>query len=344
MDTPKRNKIILVPAALIIGLVAVLFWPIYGQTIKTWFAPAPLVQQKLSLAVNPYPGSGLPYLAAAKGYFAQEGLAVTFQSYTSGRDALKASLDKQADLATVADMPVMYATMKRQPVAIVASIFTASRSYWVLARHSRGVVTLADLKDKTIGVTSGTDGHFVLSTMLARHRLELNQVNIVNLVPEEMLAALQSGKVDAISTWEPWLGAASRALGADAVEFRTDPGFVIDFNLAGRADWISANQGKIQSLLRALLRAKRFAEEQPKEAHELITRHMKIDPATFEAGAAKYRFVVQLEQNLLIMLEDQARWAMQNKFSDQTVVPNFLSAIDTAALTAVQANAVKIVR
>ncbi|MES2049614.1 MAG: NrtA/SsuA/CpmA family ABC transporter substrate-binding protein [Pseudomonadota bacterium] len=344
LDTPKRNKIILVPAALIIGLVVAIGLPTNWQKIHAWIAPRPLQLQKLSLAVNPYPGSGLPHLAAAKGYFADEGLEVSFQPYTSGRDSLKASLEKQADLATVADMPVMYATMKKQPVAIVATIFTASRSYGVVARRSSGVVTLADLKDKIIGVTSGTDGHFVLGTLLARDRLLLNQVKLENLAPEEMQAALLSGKVDAISTWEPWLGAASRALGTEAVEFRSDPGFVIEFNLAGRADWVSANQGKIQSLLRALLRAKHFVDEKPKEAHELIAARMKIDPGTFSTGAANYRFVVQLEQNLLITLEDQARWAIQNKFSDQTVVPNFLNAIDMAALTAVQANAVKIVR
>ena len=71
---------------------------------------------------------------------------------------------------------------------------------------------------------------------------------------------------------------------------------------------------------------------------------MKLDPGTFDRGEAKYRFVVQLEQNLPIMLEDQARWATQNKFSEQTAIPNFLNAIDTTALMAVQANAVKIVR
>lgn len=338
MDTPKRDKILMVAISLMLGLLVAWYW----QTIIVWFTPIP--QHKLSLAVNPYPGNGLAYLAAAKGYFAQEGLDVTFQPYTSGRDALKASLEKQADLATVAVMPVMYATMKRQPVAIVATIFTASRAYGVLAMRSRGIATLPDLKDKTIGVTFGTDGHFVLSTMLARDRLALNQVRVENLPPEKMLAALQSGNVDAITTWEPWLSAAKLALGADALEFRSDSSFVIDYNLAGRADWIAANPDKTQRLLRALLRAKHFADEHPREAHATIVSLMKLAPSTFETGEANYRFVVQLEQNLLIMLEDQARWAIQNKFSEPAAMPNFLNAIDMTALMAVQADAVKLVR
>lgn len=340
MDTLRRNKVLLVGAVLILGSVLVWQW----QTIRTWFAPIPIPRYKLSLAVTNYPGAGLPYLAAAKGYFAQEGLDVTLQPYTSGRDALRASLEKKADLATVADMPVMYATMNGQLVSIIATIFTANRAYGVLARRDHGIVTLADLKDKTIAVTFGSDGHFVLSTMLARHRLELNQVRIENLPPEEMLAALQSGKVDAISTWEPWLNAAKRTLGTDGLVFRSDRGFVLDYNLAGRTDWVAVNPGKTQRLLRALLRAKRFIDERPQEAKDLIVALMKLEPDTFNTGEPNYRFVVQLEQSVPIMLEDQARWAIQNKLSDQTVMPNFLNSIDMTALMAVQADAVKIVR
>lgn len=336
MDTAKRKAVV---SALIVGLILAFYW----QSIVAWLVPTLPPQQKITLAVTTYPGSGLPYLALAKGYFSHEGLDVRLQPYTSGRDALNATLEKQADLGTVADIPVMYSTMSGQPVSIVATIFTAGRAYGVIARRDSAIADLADLKGKVVGVTSRTDGHFVLSTMLARHRLLLNQVHIENMPPEKMLMALQNGEVDAVSTWEPWLSAAKQMLGENGVEFRTDGGFVLDYNLAGRADWVVANQDKIQRLLRALLQAKRFADENPQEAHAMITAGMKIDPATFDAVGPTYRFVVQLDQNLLIMLEDQARWAMQNKFSDQTVTPNFLKTINMDALTAVQTDAVKIV-
>ena len=69
-----------------------------------------------------------------------------------------------------------------------------------------------------------------------------------------------------------------------------------------------------------------------------------MDRASLDALGTNYQFVVQLDQNLLIMLEDQARWAIQNKLTEQTVIPNFLSVISMDALTAVSPDAVTIVR
>lgn len=342
MTAAKRNKVLAVISAL--TLIFVLLCAYYWQPLMARLLPSAPLRHKLTIAVTTYPGSGLPYLALAKGYFGEEGLDVTLQPHTSGRDALNAALENHADLATVADIPVMYATMKGERVSIVATIFTASRAYGVVARRDRAINSLADLKDKLVGVTFRTDGHFVLSTMLARHRLALNQLGLSSLAPEKMLAALQSGEVDAISTWEPWLSAAKQQLGANGVEFRSDGGFVLDYNLAARSDWVVAHQDQTERVLRALLKAKRYADEMPKEAHAMIVALMGIDPATFDMAGPNYRFVLQLDQNLLIMLEDQARWAIQNKFSEQHVMPNFLNAINMDALTAVQADAVKIVR
>ncbi|HLA34549.1 MAG TPA: NrtA/SsuA/CpmA family ABC transporter substrate-binding protein [Rhodocyclaceae bacterium] len=302
-------------------------------------------QEKLTIAVNNiYPGSGLLYVAAKQGYFTQEGLDVTFQPHSSGRDALKAALDKRAELGTVADIPVMFAAVAGQPVSIVATLYTASRTHGIVARRDRGIAGIADLKNKVVGVTLRTDSHFVLSTMLARQRIALSEVRIEDLAPEAMLTALQSGKVDAVSTWEPGLSTASKALGENGVEFRSEKRFVFNFNLAGQTDWVKANPGKIQGLLRALLRAKRFADEKPQQARTMIVDAIKMDPGIFTAIGPHYHFVVQLNQNLLLMLEDQARWAIQTKLTDRTVIPNFLDHIYMDPLTAVQADAVTIVR
>ncbi len=339
MELAKLRKTLLLATSLIVASMAAYYW----QAIVASFAPPP-PPQKLTLAVTTYPGSGLPYLAAGMGYFSQEGLEVTLQPHTSGRDALEATLEKHADLGTVAAIPVMFATMNGQQVSIVATIFTAARAHGIVARRDRGILSLADLKGKTIGVTFRTDAHYILSSLLARHRLSLDQAHIENIAPEKMQAALKSGEVDAVSTWEPWLSDVNQATGANGIEFRTATDVVLDYNLAGRKDWIAANGDKVQRMLRALLRAKKFAEEKPQQAHAMIIALMKIDPGTFSTVGPNYRFVVKLDQNLVVTLEDQARWAIENKFSEQTRIPNFLNVIDSTALQAIQADAVSIVR
>lgn len=339
MNVLKNNKVLILVPLILAGLLLLISW----QSIVAWVSPTLAPKQKITIAVAKYPGSGLLYLALAKGYFAQENLEVSLQPYTSGRDALAATQDGQADIGTVADMPVVYASLNGQKISIVATIFTARKSYGVIARRDRGIQRFGDLKEKKVGVTFRTDGHYVFSTMLARHRISLDQVQIEDLPPEKMMSALLSGEVDAVSTWEPWLRDFSRALDKNGIEFRTIGDFVLNYNLAGRSEWISSNQNVVQRLLKALVKAKKFVEDNPQEAFTIIAKLMSVERSVFDAVAPNYRYVVQLDQNLLIMMEDQARWAIENKFSEQTKIPNFLSFIDTRALTAVQPDAVKII-
>ncbi|MBC3875416.1 NrtA/SsuA/CpmA family ABC transporter substrate-binding protein [Undibacterium sp. LX15W] len=326
--------------ALVLGLILRVFW----QPIVSWFSPAIGQKQKITLAVTKYPGSGLLYLALEKGYFAREGFDVSLQPHSSGRDALSATQSGQADLGTVADLPIVYESMKGQQVSVVATIFNARQSYGVIARRDRLIHRFSDLKGKKIGVTLRTDGHYVFSTMLARHHISLDQVQIENVVPEKMMDALLRGEVDAVSTWEPWLKDFSRALDKNGIEFRTIGDFVLNYNLAGRSEWIANNQNIVQGLLRAIIKAKDDVDENPQEAFTLIARLMNIERSVFDTVGPNYRYVVHLDQNLLFMMKDQARWAIENKFSDAAMTPDFLKSIDARALIAVHPDAVKLVK
>jgi len=335
-----RSKALLAATAVLV-LIAV---TLSRQSIMTMLARPP-PPEKITVALsNDYPGSGLLYIAAAKGFYADEGLDVTLQPYTSGLDAMNAAIEKRADLGTTGDVPLMFAAMDNRPVSVVATIFTAGGAHGVVARRDRGISSLADLKGKVIGVTRRTDGDFILSTMAAQHQTSLNELRIEPLPPEKMVEAIMAGKVDAVSTWEPWLSNVSKALGENAVAFRAEASFAVDFSLAGHADWVRANPEKVKRLLRGLLRAKKFADENPTAARSIIVKNANIDPALFETAGPRYRFVVQLNQRILILLEDMARWAIQNNLTDRTTVPNFLDVLSLDALTAVNPDAVTIVR
>ena len=55
-------------------------------------------------------------------------------------------------------------------------------------------------------------------------------------------------------------------------------------------------------------------------------------------------FVVSLPQALIIAMEDEARWRIENKLTDKTTVPNYLDFIYTDALEAVNPEAVTVIR
>ena len=86
-----------------------------GYVWRSWTQPAQPASppEPMTIAANThYAGTGLVFIAQVKGYFVYEGLNVTLQPYTTGKDALDAALEGRAELATAADIPLMFAVMK----------------------------------------------------------------------------------------------------------------------------------------------------------------------------------------------------------------------------------------
>ena len=76
----------------------------------------------------------------------------------------------------------------------------------------------------------------------------------------------------------------------------------------------------------------------------LLARKLKVDAGFLDAAWDDYVFGLVLEQSLLISMEDQARWAVSNKITDRTAVPNYLGFIHQDALKMVKPDALGIIR
>jgi len=186
LNRRHRSAATVAVLALAGAIFAVLFW----QPIAKWMQPAPVpVSEKLTIAViNTYIGSGLVLIAANKGYFAAEGLEVALQPYSAGRAALEAVLKNEADMTTIGNLPIIFATLDKVPLSIVASIARAYKGAGIVARRDRGIAQATDLTGKRVGVSYGTDGHFVLGVILAESGMAPDSVNTQNIQPENLVS------------------------------------------------------------------------------------------------------------------------------------------------------------
>ena len=317
-----------------------------GYVWRSWTQPAQPASppEPMTIAANThYAGTGLVFIAQVKGYFVYEGLNVTLQPYTTGKDALDAALEGRAELATAADIPLMFAVMKEQPVSIVATIFTAEKDPGIIGRKDKGVLTLASLSGKRIGVTLGTSGHFVLDAFLIRQKLSTDDVTLHDLQPQELHEALLKGDVDAVAIWEPYLGALRTQLGANGMIFYSEGIYELPFNIAGTRDYVGSHPETIKKLLRALVRAERFYKDEPDAAHKIIAGAINVSLEHMMDLWPTFQFNVTLDQSLLLTLEDETRWAIKNKLTGRTDIPNYLYHIYLDALHAVTPEAVTII-
>ncbi len=300
--------------------------------------------QKITVAYTVQPQGTLIHVAVAKGYFIEEGLDVQSSIHAFGKAALQSLLDHKADFAAVAETPFMFNVLKGEKICVIANIEASTMNNAIVARKDAGVSALGDLQGKRIGFTPGTTSDFFLDSILTSIGLTRQAIQPVALKPDEMLTAIVGKKVDAVCTWNFPLTQIKRRLGADGVLFYDHEIYTETFNIASHQDFVQKNPETVERLLRALLKAENFVAQHSDEAQSIVSASTKTDPDIVREVWNAFAYQVVLDRRIIIMLEDETRWAIKNRLTDQTAMPDYLTYIYLDGLRAVKPEAVKIGR
>ncbi len=306
--------------------------------------PSPVPLQKITVAYTYQPQCTLVHVAAAKGYFAAEGLEVQQQLHTYGKSALQSVLDGKADLATVAETPVMFNILKGEKIFVIANIDASTTNNAIVGRKNAGLATPRNLKGKRIGFAPGTTSEFFLDSLLTANGITRQEIKPVALKPDEMLDAVMAQKVDAVSIWNYPLSLINKQLGANGIIFYDKELYTETFNIASKQDFAKNNPETVKRFLRALLKAEKFVTEHADEAQSIMSLATRIDKDLIRDVWSNFHYQLELDQMLLITLEDETRWAMKNKLAEQAEMPDYRSYIYSDALKAVKPEAVRMNR
>lgn len=307
-------------------------------------SPQATLPENLRIALALTPDAALLHIAAAKGYFVEEGLAVTLMPVSHGKVALALLAESKADLASAADVPFVISVLKGEHLGIAAAVVSVPNEMAIVARRDRGIAAPHDLLGKRVGVTFGTNGEYFLWAFLIRHKLAPDSVTLVDIAPDKMVQELTAGTVDAVSTWEPVRSKAHAALHDIAQSFSGPDAYSATQAVIGRSEFLKARSGAIEKLMRALLKAEAFNRSEPQQALGIVADQLKLDAkALLASGWKDFQLKVDLRQSQLVTLEDEARWAMARGYADKGPVPNFLPHLHLDALLAVQPDRVTVV-
>lgn len=297
---------------------------------------------KITVAYTIQPQSTLIHVAVAKGYFAEEGLDVQPSIHTFGKASLQTVLDHKADFATVAETPVMFNILKGEKIYVIANIEASSVNNGMAARQDAGIHKPADLRGKRVGYTPGTTSEFFLDSFLTATGLTRQDVRSVALKPEEMLGAILSKQVDAVSTWNYPLTQIKQQLGEQGALFLDKEIYTETFNVAAQQDFVNKNPDVVRRFLRALLKAENFVKANRDEAQSILHAATKTDLALIKDVWDAFSYQLNLDQTLVITLEDETRWAIKNHLVEQDTMPNYLDYIYLDGLKSIKPEAVRI--
>jgi NitT/TauT family transport system substrate-binding protein len=312
-----------------------------GALALSLHSGAALAQEKVRLAINLSPISALPLVAHNKGLFQKQGLEVSIINFTSGRQALETVLGGGAEIATAAEAPVTAATFANQKVALLARMeYSELKTLVVAPDYKQG----SDLKGKRLGYTAGTGSEVYTHELLKRLGLTKADVTLVNLRPQDMIAAAASNSIDAYNIWEPYVANGRKVLGDKARLLALDSVYSETFNVVVTDDYARKNPKVTAAFLRALLDAERWLKANREEAITLVASLTGMKREDLAEVWGDYVFELVLDDLTVKALRKHAQWRIDtgNAAGGATAVPDFGRVIQGGALKDVAPERVKI--
>jgi len=307
-----------------------------------WLSPGPAAADTLRIAASRSPVSLPLYVAQSRGFFADEGLDVTVTDCVGGSRCLRQLLEGQADVATSAESSVIQQAFQHADVAIVATMVHANDNIKLIARRASGALIDHTVQMHSVGVIVGSAAQYALELHLLSVGVDPRRVTMVPLQPEETVAALRDGRIDAVTLWEPYSYVALH--GAEPVGLRLPlaGGYIETYNLVGRQALFAHRDDAVVRLLRAVERAEQFIQARPADAQAILRGRLQLDQDFVDWVWAGLAWRLSLDQALLSTMEGEVRWAQRERHVAEGARPNVLTLVHPGPLRAIRPDAVGI--
>ncbi len=311
-------------------------------TYSRYHRRLPPPPEKIAIGVVTTDNGVLLQLASELGLFSKYGIDVSIKEYEVGPQVVKDLEGGVIDIAAASEFVLVREGFRRDDLQAITSI-SLSNNIQFIARRDRGIESPADLKGKTIGVLQKTSCEFFLATFLAFRGILDSEVQIVNIRPSDAASGILSKNIDAAMLWDPYAYRLKTALGKNAIAWEGQGGQDYYVLLISTRSFTGAHAAAVEKLLRALADAQRFTEANPAESKRIIQRRFHYDDAYTARTWTQNSPKVCLTQDLLIHMEDEARWVKKREGINYAGIPNYYTFMYLDGLEKVNPYAVSII-
>ncbi len=225
-------------------------------------------------------------LGIEKGFFAEEGLAVTTQLAQGGAALLPAVVSGQYDFAFSNNVSLLLARAKGLPIRIVAAASSAGVDpepidEALVVPADSPVQSVAELSAATVAVNTLNNIVEVANRVaLEQGGVDLSTVEFIEIPFPDMPAALEQGRMEAAHIAEPHL---TRAV-QNGARIIAHPYRIVqpDVHISSwftTDQFIASNPDVVERFTRALERSRIYALEHTDEVRAFIPQFLRLEPA-----------------------------------------------------------------
>ncbi|MFJ8579768.1 ABC transporter substrate-binding protein [Micromonospora sp. NPDC093277] len=231
-------------------------------------------QDKVTLTLNWYPyGEHAPfYFGKTKGIFAKHGIDLTIQAGQGSQKTIQATAAGQTDFGW-ADTPALLSAVGQGMDVKSVGVFLQTTPSSVQFFSDKNINTPADLKGKTIASTAGDALSKTFPAFLKANGLSDGDVTLQNTDPAGKMAAVMSGKTDALLGFATDQGPTMQEKAGKPVSYLkfADHGLTFFSNgLIASTDTVKNKQDLVKRMVAASSEAWATAEGNPTGAVEAM--------------------------------------------------------------------------
>lgn len=222
-------------------------------------------------------------IARDKGWVEEEfkklNAEVQWSEFPSGPPLLEALSAGRVDLSFLGDGATIAGIAGGLPFEVVALLSEGKNSVSILVPKDSPIQKLEDLKGKTIGLPKGTTAHVYVAKVLQNTSITLEDLNIINLQPDDGQAAFDSGKLDAWAAWDPYVSnniASNKARALPAVDVMAPSSAIV------RNDFAKEHPELVVAYLKVFKKAALWQLEHEEEAAQIFNEKTKVPVDTIK--------------------------------------------------------------
>jgi NitT/TauT family transport system substrate-binding protein len=109
----------------------------------------------------------------------------------------------------------------------------------------------------------------------------------------------------------------------DIVEWSAQSGQQVYSVLSAKTSWLETHNKTVTQFLDAISQAENYLQSNPVGGKNIIMDQLNYTQEYLESVWPDHNFALSLDQSLVLIMEDEARWLITNNLTNTTSVPSF---------------------
>ncbi|WP_239099436.1 taurine ABC transporter substrate-binding protein, partial [Micromonospora andamanensis] len=206
---------------------------------------------------------------------------ITWTKFDSGASINTAFVAGSVDIAAIGSSPVArgLSAPLNIPYQVAFVLDVAGDNEALVARNGSGVTDVAGLRGKKVGTPFASTAHYSLLAALDQAGIKESELTIVDLEPQDILAAWTRGDLDAAYSWLPSLDEL-RKTGTVLVtsrELATAGKPTLDLGVVA-TDFVQAHPAAVDAWRKAQFQALNLIHDDPAAAAKSVGAELNLSP------------------------------------------------------------------